>query len=252
MKNKIIISSLLLSLSCTIFFCNSSVKSSDEVEVASQDTAKKPANVSKYATLINLGFEDMPVYQWVEYAGKLTMDDKLYPHIYGFKYFDEHGKLLHTQYYENMEIRNGKKEFDATNSKVLPYPGDATIQVSNERDSLLFFHVLESDEFKRTHKGIEYVRMPAVSFETRYENGFMSDEAVEFNIKRDKELYVVTFTRNGIFEVPFKLCSSCKVEPGKVSFLNEHEGRIYFVERECYLEPANSEDIKKIQDLKSR
>src|SRR5687768_1547307 len=107
MNNKVIISSLLLSLSCTVFFCNTSVRSSDEGEVASQDSVKRPANVSKYATLINLGFEDMPVYFWVEYSGKLKQNGQTYPHIYEFKYFDKNGKLSYIEYYENMEIRNG-------------------------------------------------------------------------------------------------------------------------------------------------
>jgi len=248
MKNKIIISSLLLSLSCTVFFCNSSVKSSDEVEATKQDTLKRPATVSKHATLINLGFDDSPVYQWVEYAGKLKMEDKSYTHIYGFKYFDAQGKFLHTRYYENMEIRNGTKEFDATTQvEISPFPGDATIHVSNGADSLLFFHVLESDEFKRTYEGIEYVRMPAIYYETNYNTGFTSGEDVEFNIKREKDFYTVTFTGTAIL---FKLCSACKTEPTQVSFLNEQEGRIYFVERECYLELINNEDIGKIQALR--
>lgn len=248
MKNKIIISSLLLSLGCTVFFCNSSTKSSDEVvEAEKQDTLKRPANVSRHATLINLGFGDSPVYQWVEYSGKLNLNGKAYPHIYEFKYFDSNGKFLYTQHYENIEIRNGNKDFDATNCKVVPYPGDATIQVINDVDTLLFFHVLESDELKRTYNGIEYVRMPAIYYETNYNTGFTSDEDVEFNIKKDKETYIVTFTGTA---VPFKLSSSCKEEPSKVSFLNEQEGRIYFIEKDCYLELMNSEDIKKIQALR--
>lgn len=247
MRNKIIISSLLLSLSCTVFFCNSSVKSSDEVETAKQDTLKRPVNVSKHATLINLGFEDLPAYMWVEYSGKLKQNGQTYPHIYEFKYFDKDGKLSYIEYYENMEIRNGSKEFDASQSKVLPFPGDATIQVSNSRDSLLFFHVLESDEFKRNYNGIEYIRMPAVYLETKYGNGIVSHEDVEFNIKKDKDVYTVTFTGTPI---AFKLCSACKTEPSKVSFLSEQEGRIYFVEKECYLELVNSEDIKRIQALR--
>jgi len=247
MKNKAIINLLLLSLSCTIFFCNSSVKSTDENEKPMQDSLKRPTGVSNKATLINLGSEDMPVYQWVEYGGKLNHNNTTYPHVYGFKYFDAKGKLLSTVYYENMEIRNGRKDFDANNSKILPYPGDATIQITNGTDTLLFFHVLESDEFKRTHKGIEYIRMPAIYYETNYDNGFVSDEDIEFNITEEKGIYTVIFT--GV-TIPFKLSSSCSGVPSKVSFLNEQEGRIYFVERECYLELVNSEDIKKIQALR--
>ncbi|MEJ1239603.1 hypothetical protein WBG78_15810 [Chryseolinea sp. T2] len=197
--------------------------------------------------MINLGAEDMPVYQWVEYAGKLMYDGKEHPHIYGFRYFDDKGKLLSTVYYENMEIRSGKKDLDASKTKILPYPGDATIELLNGTDTLLFFHVLESDEFKRTYQGIEYVRMPAVYFETNYNVGFTSDEDVEFSIRKDNERYVVTFTGT---PVPFKLSPSCKGEPGKVSFLNEEDGRIYFVARDCYLELVNSEDIQKIRSLR--
>lgn len=246
MKNKIIISSILFSLSSTVFSCSSSVKSSDE-EVK-QDTVKRPASVSRGATLINLGFDDTPVFMWVEYSGKLNLNNKTYPHIYGFKYFDAQGKFLYARYYENMEIRNGTKEFDATPQiEISPFPGDATIHGSNGKDSLLFFHVIESSEFKRIYEGVEYVDMPAVYLETRYGNGFVSDEDVEFNIRKEKDIYTVTFTGTAI---PFKLCSACKTEPSKVSFLNEQEGRIYFVERECYLEPVNSEDLKKIQALR--
>lgn len=250
MKNKVITNLLLLSLSCTIFFCNSSVKSSDENDNPVQDSLKRPASVSNQATLINLGSEDLPVYQWVEYSGKLNYDNKVYPHIYGFKYFDAQGKLIHTQYYENMEVRSGEKEFDASSSKILPFPGDATIQVSNSKDSLLFFYVLESDEFKSEYEGVDFIRMPAVYFETRYDNGFMSDEQVRFNLRTEKNLYIVTFLSDDVFKIPFKLCSTCKVKPTKISFLNEEEGRIYFIEKDCYLEPVNSEDIQKIQALR--
>jgi hypothetical protein len=238
---------LLLILSFTVFFCNSSVKSSVEVVTAMKDTLKRPVNVSKHATLINLGFEDLPVYMWVEYSGKLKQNGQTYPHIYEFQYFDKDGKLSHIEYYENMQIRSGNKDFDASQSKVLPFPGDATIQVSNGHDSLLFFHVLESEEFRRSYNGIEYIRMPTVYLETQYGNGTVSHEDVEFNIRKEMDFYTVTFTGSAI---PFKLCSACKTEPTKVSFLNEQEGRIYFVEKECYLELVNSEDIMKIQALR--
>jgi hypothetical protein len=248
MKNKIGIISLVLSLSVTAFCCNSSVKSEGHATV--QDSIKRPANISPNASLINPGEpegEGMPVYQWVEYAGKLVYDGKEHSHIYGFKYFNDKGSLLSTVYYENMEIRGGKKDFDASKSKVLLYPGDATIQLSNEADTLLFFHVLESDEFKRTYQGLAYTRMPAVYFETNYDTGFRSADDVEFNIDTEGGKYFVTFTGT---TVPFKLSSSCNGEPGKVSFLNYKEGRIYFIEKECYLELVNSEDIQKIQALR--
>lgn len=208
---------------------------------------KRPTGVSKKATLINLGAEDMPVFQWVEYAGKLNQGNKSHSHIYGFKYFDAKGELLSTVYYENMEIRDGRRDFDVSNYKVLPYPGDATIEVTNGADTLLFFHVLESDEFKRTYNGIEYVRMPAIYYEMKDNIGFTSDEDLEFNIKKDDDVYTVTFTGTPI---AFKRCSVCKTEPSKVSFLNEREGRIYFVEKECYLELVNNADILKIQALR--
>jgi hypothetical protein len=246
MKNKIVLSLLLLWISCTVFFCNSSIRSENGRRLA-LDSVKRPVGVSLKATLINLGSEDLPVYQWVDYGGKLKYQGKEYPHIYGFKYFDHEGKLLSTTYYENMEIRNGLKAFDAFNSKVRPHPGDATIEVSNANDTLLFFHVLETDEFKRVYDGIEYKRMPAVYFETDYDIGFTSDEDIEFNVKKDNEKYILTFTG---LAVPFKLCSSCKEEPSKFSFLNGQEGRIYFIEKQCYLELMNSEDLKKIHALK--
>jgi hypothetical protein len=239
----------LLSFCCTVFFCNSSVKSSHEDKINPQDTIKRPINISQQATLVNLGFDDMPVYFWVEYAGKLNIAGKQYPHIYGFNYFDILGKLLYTRYYENMDIRNSKKEFDATHSKILPYPGDATVQISNGTDSLLFFHVLESDEFKRNYKDIEYIRMPAIYFERINGNGFVSDYDVEFNMKKEGDIYTITFT--GV-PLPFRLCSACKTEPTKVSFINLYEGKIYFIEKECYLEPVNKEDLRKIQGLSSR
>jgi hypothetical protein len=216
---------------------------------SAQDTTKRPPGVSDRATLINLGADDepVPVHQWVEYAGKLRYNGKEYPHIYGFRYFNAMGKLLSTVYYEHMDIRNSKKDFDASHCKVLPYPGDATIQLSNRTDTLLFFHVLESDEFKRTYQEVEYIRMPAIYYETNYGTGFTSDEDLEFNIRQDHDRYIVTFTGT---EIPFKLCQSCESTPTKVSFLNEDEGRIYFIEKDCWLELLNEEDRRKVQDLR--
>lgn len=250
---RLITSLFIVLINCSVFSCNGSTKSSKEEQstihdVIEQDSIKRPKNVPKQATLINLGFDDLPSYQWVGYSGKLIKDDKVYPHIYGFKYFDIEGKFLHTQYYENLEIRSGSKNFDVSEIKVLPFPGDATIQLSNDTDTLLFFHVLESDEFKRTHKGIEYNRMPTI-YEDYNGNGFASGEDLEFNIRKDQDLFIVTFTAKGILEIPFKLNSTCGQEPSIVSFMNREEGKIYFIEKGCYMEPVRIEDVRLLKSL---
>jgi hypothetical protein len=139
---------------------------------------------------------------------------------------------------------------DPTNSTTTP-PALPRHRQSSSRIRL--YYIKYTDGFyagftkERKSGGANFTFADSKALETiTFPNGFVSDEDIEFNIKKEMDINTVTFTGTAIL---FKLCSACKTEPSKVSFLNEQEGRIYFVERECYLEPVNSDDLKKIRAL---
>lgn len=145
-----------------------------------------------------------------------------------------------------MELRNRSMKFDFKNRSILNYPGKATIQISNKKDSLLLFHVLESDEFAREHKEIEFKRMPTIALDN---NRYLADDDMEFNLKKLKDgKYELTLSDTS--KVEYKACSNCNITNQEISFLNRQDGRIYFVDQDYYLELVNKDDVKLFQGLR--
>lgn len=240
------ISSLLIMALTTGCLSNDKQKI-DNNKITSQDTTSRPPNVSKQATLINFGGDEMPVLVWVEYAGPLVIDGKGYSHIQGIKFSFVKPRQSDKAYYENLEIRNGSRDFDFKRCRVAEIPGDANICLVNGKDSLLIFQVSVYNGSKRVHRGIEFRNMSTISLNQYGE--YVSDVDMEFNIQReDNGIY--TLTLNDGSRIIYKGVSDCNVNESSVSFLNREDGKIYLLNKTCYLELVNKNDAKKFQQLR--
>lgn len=221
--------------------------SSPQAPRLATDSLSRPPNISEFATLLNFGSEDEKIFVWADPIGPLIYNEKEYPHIQGVKFYYVTAKQTSVLYYENFKLRNDNKKWDFRNSKILNYPGDATLELTNGNDTLLVFWVLETREFERVYNGILFKGMPTIY--PNWANQYAADVMMEFNIVRnDTSTYILTVTDGT--KIAYKLCSRCDKLPQMVSFLNRKDGRIYFIEKECYLELVNKEDVKKFQGLR--
>jgi hypothetical protein len=224
--------------------CENNESASRQETTMKMDTLKRPASVSQNATLINFGSSDEPIPVWAEYIGPLSVSGKQYAHIAGIKYHYVKANQTETVYYENMQLRDGSRSFDFKNSKVGNVPGRTEALLISGRDSLWLFYVLETDEFNREHKGIQFTRMPTIRIDAT--NYPLPDDLIEYNLKQENETqYTLTLTDGS--KVSYKLSSGCKEKPEKLSYLNKQTGVIYFINKDCYLEIVNKDDLAKLK-----
>lgn len=226
--------------------CTNSSKQTQNTIALKPDTIR-PSSVSKQATLINYGGDDMPVYVWVEYAGPLINNGKKYAHIHGIKFSYIKPKKTYTEYYENLDIRNASRKFDFNSGKVQGLPGDANIGLVSGIDSLLLFRVLGNYEFTREFRGMTFSDVSTISLNQYGE--YVADINIEFNLKKNGNgAYTLTFYDGSTIQ--YKATSGCKVTNESISFLNRENGRIYLLDRTCYLELVNKKDVKRFQELR--
>ncbi|WP_338813083.1 hypothetical protein V9L05_17240 [Bernardetia sp. Wsw4-3y2] len=145
-------------------------------------------------------------------------------------------------YYENMQSRKGKV-FDLKNSQISLYPGNTTLQIITEKDTLLFFSVLELKELRNWRDSLEYLRIPSIYYNE--DSLLVAGEDIRLHIsEKQKRDYIVYIDYEHI--IPYRLCSDCKSLPTEISFFNRENGNIYFIERSCYLELIYKTDLNKI------
>lgn len=220
---------------------------SEKIEDKSKnDTLQRPAYMTENATLLSYADEVDPILVWADYIGPFSKNGKSYSHIQGVQFFYVNVKKVDTIYYENMELRSGAKLFEFKNWRILENSNEAMIQTSNGKDSLLLFSVLQSDEFNRMHKGMEFTNMPTITLEN---NRYLADVDLEFKLNKvsgdNYELILSDSSR-----VQYKACSTCKISVQKISFLNRQNGRIYLVDKGNYLDLVNKDDAKIFQGLR--
>lgn len=236
----IILSSILFSISCS----NAQTEIRDKK--MSKDTSQRPTGMTHQAVLLNFGSEDEPIMVWADYAGNFRKDGKKYSHIYAVRYYYVKAEMNDTLYYENMGLRNRSNQFDFKNSTILNYPGEATIKVSKGVNEVLLFNAIESDDFAREHRGIVFKRMPTISLNN---GNYVGDVELEFSLN-DIGNRFFEMTLNDGSRVKYKLSGECKEKNPLCSFLNRQDGRIYFVDRDCYLELVNNGDKRIFQGLR--
>jgi len=235
---------LLSSLSFNIGCSNAQTELKDRK--VNTDTLLRPAGMTQQAALLNFGSLDEPITVWADYIGFFRNDGKKYSHIHGVRYHYVKADKSDTVYYENMELHNGVRQFDLKTYSILNYPGEATIQMGNGKDTILLFHVIESDEFEREHRGIVFKRIPTIASDNGHNT---ADVELEFNL-REIGNGVYEMTLNDGSKIKYRMSLGCKVEKPLCSFLNRHDGRVYFIDVDCYLELIDQADAQKLQGMR--
>lgn len=236
-----------------IIFLYSSCNSQAEIESnregleVSKSSVKRPIDVPESASLINLGFEDQPVYCWVFYDGTLQLEDVFHDHIAKFLFKYEDG-ALESKYYEYIGNRTEDSRKTLENYDIFPYPGDKTMmlissenKISREKDTVLIYQVLEIKEFENMLKGKLYKRLPSVSLDNNGKKISDYDVRIHITMKGDS-LFTVSLisedgTRNGLLYKLSLGCEEVEAFDEKLSYLDRNNGKIYFIEKDCYLEP---------------
>jgi hypothetical protein len=245
MKNKM---KLLIIILYAVSFDNGCFSPSAKMnEKIFNDTLQRPAYMTENATLLNYGSDEDSIMVWADYMGCLTIKEKVYSHIHGVQYYYVKAGRRDTTYYESLELRSGVKKIDFKNVRVLKQSiGGANVGLFDGKDSLWLFHVLQSDEFNREHKGIHFTNMPTIELRN---NEYMADVELEFNLKKLKEgKYELTLSDTS--KVQYEACLNCNITNQKISFLNRQDGKIYFVDGNYYLELVNKDDVKRFQGLR--
>ncbi|QEC77274.1 hypothetical protein [Mucilaginibacter ginsenosidivorax] len=208
------------------------------------DTIHKPESVPKKATLINLGSNDEPIFNWVEYIGKFKTNGKIYPHIYGVKFYDRTG-AVRTSYFENLDLRNNNKDIPFEDFRFLNFPAADDIKITNGLDTLILFSVTSDRDYDEVREGVVFKDINRV-LKVGVKNKFISTKSLQANLKKASgNLYVLTL--KGGTKIQYKLSSSCTEPPSELSFINTNDGKAFFLERTCYLELVNKEDLMKIK-----
>lgn len=202
-----------------------------------QDTLPaRPVSVPSSSTRINLGFDDQPVYMWVNYSGEVSINRETYNHIYGFTFWDVSGALVDTFLYEFNGGRDSPPLSSINKYIISPYPGDATLLLSNGSDSIIFYRVNGLKKEYRNFKGNQYVQSKSVN--VNQFSDLVSDFSVEIYIEstRIEGIYLVKIIGNsGIISWKAKLFGSCFPILSDLSFIDLSDGTIYFYKRDCIL-----------------
>lgn len=250
MKMKILLFCLIISTFCCSSENKLNYKTTKQVE---RDSIIRPLHISENAWLINIGFIDKPVFNWVEFIGNYQdIDGKIYSHIYQFRYFDELGNDPNTLSYEWNKARNNKVNLKITNFEGFTFnqfPGEGTLLLKNDEQEITLINVMEFHEFDRTFRGIPYFGIPIAQIDSMYlENGIVYTGDTKINLEQTKkgEYKVRLLDDKGVRAIMFKMNESCMEIPTKISYLNTENGHINFIEKGCYLELLDESDLSEI------
>jgi hypothetical protein len=210
-------------------------------EIAQKDSIPRPPIVSPKGILMNFGGGEIPVYAWAEYIGSLKCDNSIFPHIIGVKYYYPTSGKTDIMFYENMQYRKGLSKFKIDSSTILPSYSSSKLLFKFRSDTIVFFPVLEDSSLTETYKGLKYSRINTVK--NSFENVFEYSGDVAISIVLEKGDYFVRFNRKNEDIFKYKMCPQCDGTLGKISFLNKTNGNIYFIEKNCYIEPVDRKKV---------
>ncbi len=238
MKTTIIVVWLLVLCSCQGKVVTTHESPSTNVE----DILVKPSHVAASAKLINLGFADVPVYVWIEFIGHYKEKRQIYDHIYGIKHTYYNQNHVDTSFYETAFSRRSHLSEDGiNNANLVPYPGDVTYGLIHRRDTTFLFIVMQKDTQVIDGKTWQ-MNLPLVKLHNKGEK--ISNDAVDVRIDtiKDDVFLVSLIGERGKKKIKFKLHGDCAIDT-RMSYLDQSEGRIYFVPKDCYLELVDKRDI---------
>lgn len=187
-----------------------------------------------YIFKINLGFVDKPVWMWAIKIDNLKMNKKVYTHIYEITYLDEYNEntILFYEFDREKEI----DKIDLNNYIIDGYPGDSTLRLMKDKDTLILFNVLPAKNLNREFKGIEYYRIPTLDYNKSHEK--VSGYDIEINIQHiSEDNYIVNMIDNDGYR-QYKGKSNCPFEDIKMDFISYYDNTnktIFFLNKGCNL-----------------
>jgi len=197
----------------------------------------RPDNISEYARRFNMGSDDNPVFVWVEITGNLELNGKIYPHILGLRYTYENGGT-DTSFYET----SGRRDLNYKPSDVsaLWHPGSTIRLMGRGYNDSILFNVLEVAMEMDGEDDLDAVGWRIVP--TCRKNR-MSGAEVHVQIKKtaEKEFLVILMDGqgNGYKRRMYKTDNDKIDENMIISFFDWADGKIYFIDKDCFIEPLD-------------
>jgi len=222
-----------------VFSCG--LNSNKMEEITQIDSIPRPPNISPKGILMNFGGGEIPVYAWAEYIGPLKYGAKIFPHIIGVRYYYQKSGDTDIVFYENLEYRNKLLRINLDSSAILPSYSISKLLLKHDNDTLYFFPVLEDSSLAETYKGVNYVRINSVKRSNENLLNYSGD--ISISIVFEKSNYLVRFNRRNNNFFKYKIGPQCEGPLSKISFLDKTDGNIYFLEKNCYLEPIDREEV---------
>ena len=210
------------------------------------DTVKRPSYVPSDATLLRFGSEQEPRLVWADYVGHYRNGQKVYEHILGVRFF-YNSKSVDTFFFENFDIRNGKKTFDPKAYKLLYAQIDeGTLTIANDGDTLHIFSAVHGGPGPISN-GVQMINVPSIQL-TNNNQYYIAGSWITSYLKNEgKGLYSLIL--EGGEKIAYRLNNGCEEGPSVMSFINVEDGKVYFIEKSCWLEIVDTNNVSKLKNF---
>lgn len=200
-------------------------------------TESRPENIPISASLINLGSEDKPVFQWVDYYNVMNNNEIIYPHIYGFIFWEYSGSVIDTFYYEFDGSRNLEDRASFEGCKIEPYPGDVTLKVITNNspqlcDTIYMFRVNGGKESWIVFENNSFKRLPTTNF--NQDSIKVSGYDIYLSVVPFLDYYSVKIIGNGgVDSFKYVLEGNCDNLDIHFSYFDQTTRMIYPLDKNC-------------------
>lgn len=213
-----------------------------------QDSIPKPNFLSNRAVILNFGGGEMPIYVWADASNYFENDSINYAHIIGIKYYYVSSGIIDTVYYENLKLRSGHVKINLSGIKILSTVSDAGLTISFNNDTLHLFRATQFNGLESLYEGKSYVRVPVVNSVSPI--GLIYNGDISLYMENMDDTYCLVYVyKSGekLSTIKYRKYNACIVKKNaQVSFLDKTNGRIYFIEKECYIDPLDKASALKI------
>jgi hypothetical protein len=209
-------------------------------------TMTRPVYVPGDATLLRFGSAQEPRLVWAEYAGPYRNEGKVYNHIFGVRYFYNTNEV-DTLFYENFDIRNGKKTFDPLVYKMLYAQVDeSALTIAKNGDTLDVFEAVHGGPGPMSN-GVQMVNVPSVK--KAIDNlTYVAGSWITSYLKKEGQSGYSLLLEGGE-KIPYRLCDGCHGDPSVIRFINVEDGRVYFIEKDCWMEVIDRKDVTTLKNF---
>ena len=211
------------------------IKSTDQF--MEQDTIR-PNNIGQSARLINVNFDDDPIYQWIEYVGLLEGSTD----VHGFRFYNQDGSQPSMNYYKRfggIDTDTPYQQFD-----IMLGLGTSNLWLKHKDEQAWFCYINTEKNQEIVYKGKSFKEVTSVN-NVKYENW-----EAPFNVVVSPEVYL-HFERlsDGLYNVfvmdelkqgkivKYELRSNREVDLEIISYFDWRDGKIY-LPGGLFLEPT--------------